>query len=162
MTAAAAAMTDSLGRTYARMFVLTGASLPEGTQWIVGDVTYTDRKPGILAILYEDAGGSITASAGVNVSTETTSATWTLSGTTGSNERCVLWALSSNTLTPTAPTAASSAGNNTYERDGAASSTTMNLTQSLAHVWGTAIVLTGSGGGGATVAYYPLETTIYV
>jgi hypothetical protein len=67
MTAAGPALLAENGRQAARLFYLAGASLPTGNLWVVGDVTYTDRKPGVVALLYDDAsGGPITVSAATN------------------------------------------------------------------------------------------------
>jgi hypothetical protein len=57
MTAVAPSVTNSGARQAARMFYLAGASLPSGVLHVVGDVTYTDRKPGIAVALFDDAGG---------------------------------------------------------------------------------------------------------
>lgn len=139
---------DSLGRNWARLFYLH-TSLPTGTSWVVADATFTDRKPGIIAVLYSDSGGgTISFSAVQLVSTTTAAAQWTFGSTTGNNERVVVFAGAGNTLTPTSPAVASSADgtgiSKVLERSGAATSTTLEATLTSDYVTGAGILMTAA------------------
>jgi hypothetical protein len=158
MTPVAAAPNDESGRQQGRLFWLAGASLPAGISWVVGDATYADRKPGILAILFEDSGGGpITVSAFANISVLSTGLanSVTASGSTGNAERAVFVGAIYTTPTPTSPTVASSADTaglaSVFERNGAASSTQMAWTHtSNGFAGGTMVVLAGATAPGDT------------
>lgn len=165
MTACASAPVNAGGRQIGRLFALAGVSLPTGTAYVVGDATYTDRKPGIIAIVLDDAGGGpITISAGTNLQAEATSHTWTVSSTTGASELMLAFGLGTggSTLTWTSPASASAADQawiDIFQRSGAASSTSINATSSLDWIIGTAVVLTGAGSGSSVAAisnYYSM------
>jgi hypothetical protein len=152
MTPVAAAPNDESGRQQGRLFWLAGASLPAGTSWVVGDATYADRRPGILAVLFEDTGGGpITVSAFSNISALSSSLANSIaaSGSTGNAERAVFVGAIYTPPTPTAPTVLSSADTaglaTVFERNGAASSTTMAWTHtSNGFAGGTMVVLAGT------------------
>lgn len=156
MTPVAAPPNDEAGRQQGRLFWLAGASLPAGNLWVVGDATYPDRKPGILAILYSDSdGGPVTLASSANVSQQSSSLSnsVTASGTSSTLQRAVFVGALYTAATPTAPTVASSANNtsvaNVYERNGSETTTQIAWTHtSNGFAGGTMAVLQGAAGGG--------------
>ena len=159
MTPAGVATTFSAGTKSARLFYLAGASLPTGTSYVVGDCAINYRKPGVIAVLYDDAGGGpITVSSAGNLSASGTSHSLIVSGTTGAgNELMVGFAGVEAAITLTSPATqrvsdATWIDARVFERAGAATSTTINWTTAGAQ-WenGSGVVLTGAAPAGPVI-----------